>query len=149
MKTCTKCKVEQPLSDFYWSNRRDHYSNPCKACKKAYATRMKKENPRWHADRVRKSKYGITAEEWNDLFASQGFCCAICKTTEPCGKVGWHTDHDHITNRVRGILCLDCNVVVGKIENGWKVEIPAINQYLEFYSQQGGGLGAIQDRKAG
>ena len=61
-----------------------------------------------------KKKYGITPEEWENLFTSQGKKCAICYSKEPMGKYGWHTDHCHITNKVRGILCNHCNRTIHK-----------------------------------
>lgn len=63
-----------------------------------------------------KLRYGITPESWMALFESQGRCCAICKTTEPGSKRGWHTDHCHDTKKVRGILCLRCNVMLGHLK---------------------------------
>lgn len=136
MKICSKCKEEKPFSEFYKDKRKPdglHYS--CKQCKTDYDAKKKAENPRWHADRVRKSKYGISADAWNKLFAFQDFRCAICRRDTPIGKTGWHTDHDHNSGKVRGILCLDCNVVVGKIENGWPVIVPEIEEYLKHHSQ--------------
>jgi hypothetical protein len=61
--------------------------------------------------------YDMTTQEWESLFESQGRCCAICGATEPGTKHGWQTDHDHITNCVRGILCLGCNCALGNIKD--------------------------------
>ena len=61
-----------------------------------------------------KRKYGITLEDWEKLFTSQGKACAICYSKEPRSKQGWHTDHCHVTNRIRGILCNHCNRTIHK-----------------------------------
>lgn len=57
--------------------------------------------------------YGMTVEAWTVLFESQGKACALCRTGEPGGRRGWHTDHDHGTGLVRGILCHRCNTGLG------------------------------------
>jgi hypothetical protein len=61
-----------------------------------------------------KNQRGITAEECGAILASQGHRCAVCGTTEPGGKHGWHTDHIHAyatgdSAGVRGVLCHRCN----------------------------------------
>lgn len=71
-----------------------------------------------------KLNYGLTIDDWNALFQSQNFQCAICKATEPAGK-GWHTDHDHITGIVRGILCLSCNSGLGRFKDNPELLIEA------------------------
>lgn len=63
-------------------------------------------------DKVLKRLYGISLDSWNSILASQENRCAICKTTTPFGN-GWHTDHDHDTGKVRGILCHCCNTMLG------------------------------------
>lgn len=64
------------------------------------------------------ARYGMTAEEWLELLAGQGWCCPICDKT---GKgVKWNTDHEHVRGwdkmpakerrlYTRGILCAYCN----------------------------------------
>lgn len=51
------------------------------------------------------SHYGISLEEYYNLLKKQNFKCAICKDELTNDVV----DHDHITGRVRGILCKTCN----------------------------------------
>jgi hypothetical protein len=62
---------------------------------------------------ARKYKYGLTEEAWIALFESQECCCAICKSPSPGTKKDWATDHDHVTKKVRGILCHHCNLMIG------------------------------------
>ena len=55
---------------------------------------------------------GITLAEKEALFISQGSRC-VCGSLVAGGRWGWHTDHDHITGKVRGVLCQSCNVLLG------------------------------------
>jgi hypothetical protein len=65
----------------------------------------------------RLKKYGITPEEWDELFAAQGFACAACGSPTPGGQF-WHTDHKGPLpcrrSDIRGILCRPCNHAAGK-----------------------------------
>lgn len=74
-----------------------------------------KQNP----EAVRRTylrKYGLTLEDYDRLLLAQGGACAGCKGP-PRGRGernGWYqVDHDHITGRVRGLLCGPCNVALG------------------------------------
>lgn len=60
---------------------------------------------------LRLKKYGLTIDSYERLFASQSGRCACCETEKPEGR--WHVDHDHVTGRVRGIVCGKCNTGIG------------------------------------
>jgi hypothetical protein len=63
-------------------------------------------------------KYGLAEAEWHAMLAAQGGLCAICRTDTPGGRgERWHIDHDHATNRVRGLLCHNCNVGIGNFQD--------------------------------
>jgi hypothetical protein len=64
------------------------------------------------ANRQLQRKYGITLEDKKNLLASQGGKCAACRTPDP-GELGWCLDHDHETEKVRGVLCFACNLAIG------------------------------------
>jgi hypothetical protein len=59
-------------------------------------------------------RYGITTAQFDRIFALQGKCCAICHRKKPTGK-GWCIDHNHEIEFVRGILCSNCNFVLGLV----------------------------------
>jgi len=80
------------------------------ATRRAWAAR----NPQWGRNKHLKETYGVTLEQWEALFTAQGRCCAFCKTTEPNHRYGWATDHCHKSNKVRWILCHDCNLILGR-----------------------------------
>lgn len=58
-------------------------------------------------------RYRITPEQFDALLTSQGNCCAICRSPDPRHQRGWRVDHNHVTKKVRGILCNHCNVAIG------------------------------------
>src|SRR2546428_1228487 len=61
-----------------------------------------------------KDRYGITQEEFDELFEAQNGRCAICESSLHRPGEGSYAgksciDHCHKTNVVRGILCTSCN----------------------------------------
>lgn len=63
-------------------------------------------------------KYGVTREQWQEQFDKQGGRCAGClkefgdeRHNIPC------VDHDHETNRFRGLLCHSCNRSLGLLKD--------------------------------
>lgn len=57
-------------------------------------------------------KYGINLEEFNQKLANQLNGCAICKE-EFKSRDDAKVDHNHETGKVRDLLCLKCNFLVG------------------------------------
>lgn len=78
-----------------------------------------------------KRAYGMTPEAWDDLFISQGSKCALCMSLTAGGR-GWHVDHDHSTGAVRGIICRNCNLVLGHAKDNIDTLYAAI-RYLESF----------------
>jgi recombination endonuclease VII len=68
-----------------------------------------------------KDRYGLTLEAWKEMYAAQGGRCAICKRQNKKGVLV--VDHCHATKKVRGLLCLNCNLILGRLEDspGWFV----------------------------
>lgn len=58
--------------------------------------------------------YKITLADYDMMLAQQDNACKICSGTDPRdGGVFWHVDHCHKTGIVRGLLCGNCNRMIG------------------------------------
>jgi hypothetical protein len=51
--------------------------------------------------------------------------CAICGHA-PIGS--FHIDHDHVTGRVRGLLCRNCNLALGLFGD----DVPALTRAVTY-----------------
>ena len=84
-------------------------------------------------DRYRFYTYGLEPYDYQALFEAQNGLCAVCEqpSTRPLC-----VDHDHIVNRVRGLLCSGCNAGIGLLGDSVQGLIRAIN-YLESLPPEG------------
>jgi hypothetical protein len=116
-KVCKDCLKEKRLVDF--SRDRNVKKDGRKACCKA-------------CERIRKAAYtyGLSKEDYNNLFQKQKGCCAICGIHQSESKHRLHIDHDHNTGKVRGLLCGNCNTGIGNLRDSIDLLKKAIG-YLE------------------
>jgi prolyl oligopeptidase PreP (S9A serine peptidase family) len=75
--------------------------------------------------------YGITLEEYNQLFLEQKGKCAICGRHQSELKRTMSIDHDHETGKIRGLLCQKCNVGIGSLND----DIDLLNKGIQYLSQ--------------
>lgn len=61
--------------------------------------------------------FGITQEQYNEIFANQDGKCIICGKHQKELKMALAVDHDHSTNEVRGLLCGPCNRGLGMFKD--------------------------------
>lgn len=76
-------------------------------------------------------KRGLTQISYEVLLKKQNYVCAICKKPNTTKK-DWAIDHCHTTGQTRGILCLNCNMVLGHSKDDIQVLLNAI-EYLKEY----------------
>ena len=140
-KVCTICNKEKPLDGFYiFVYGRLGRETLCKECKKEYRRKNKKHFYDYYRNRDLKRKYGITYAEKIELAKLQNYQCGICHIeleddliNNP-GNVC--IDHSHNNNIIRGILCNNCNSVIGT--NHFSEDPHIIKnaiKYLENYNQ--------------
>ena len=112
------CKDEFDRKEFLTpKGNRQTYCRPCRAI--------------WFRRYRYLKKYGITVEQYDEMFAAQEGKCAICeREDEGRGREFLHIDHCHDTGRVRGLLCFFCNSGLGKFRDDPKLLLRAID-YLK------------------
>jgi hypothetical protein len=89
----------------------------CKKCAQAYWRSHRKTGDKAKEARLRYA-YGMNLSDYMELLDRQGGVCAICKNPETAqsawgGEQVLCVDHDHITGKVRGLLCTLCNKGLG------------------------------------
>lgn len=120
LKMCGKCLAMKAVEDFYknrWTKSGTTYK--CKECYDSYTKNYLKEHPNYNKAKHRSwslnKKYNITKEDYKNLLIEQDFKCAICGRNQQEFKKGLCVDHDHKTNKVRGLLCVNCNLALGSL----------------------------------
>lgn len=138
-KRCSRCKADKPLSAF--SPNKEGWGgvgHTCKPCislhsRQRYASdetfrnsrlsdcdRWKRANPSRVSAVKRRShlrnRYGLSEQDYADMFRSQRGRCAVCRQPENHPKRKLAVDHDHKTGKVRGLLCMTCNTLLGFLE---------------------------------
>jgi hypothetical protein len=108
LSPCAKCQDEPRAPSHAY----------CRSCRNGYQNEYRRRRYRSEPDYRRKSRaagrkalYGITEDEYAELWAQQGGVCAICLLDD--NKRELHVDHDHETGEVRGLLCANCNGALG------------------------------------
>lgn len=133
-KQCTGCSKTKPLTEFGVrkdrSKRTPGVLKPlarCKDCMKKVHLIHNTVNKEARRRAGIKYMYDITYEDYEKMEKNQLGLCAICKT-QPNGRL--YIDHDHTTNKVRGLLCQKCNSGLGMFKDNIQNLLNAIN-YLE------------------
>lgn len=65
-------------------------------------------------EQKRKLRYGLSRDDYRALWNAQGGRCPGCiRSLDDCRVV---VDHCHATGRIRALLCHECNVVLGLVD---------------------------------
>jgi hypothetical protein len=78
-----------------------------------------------------KHKYNITLDDYNKMLDEQSHSCKICNSHKDLFKKALCVDHCHSTGKIRGLLCDDCNVGLGKYKDQEELMIKAANYLRE------------------
>lgn len=142
LKCCFTCKEEKDISFFKKHTSGNTYESSCKKCRNRAQELRVKDKPK-HKIRKRrisyisklKSKYGINIEIYKTMLDNQQHKCMICNNFETqkdnLGNIQrLSVDHCHDTNKVRGLLCSNCNSGLGMFKDNSTLLFKAI-EYLK------------------
>jgi hypothetical protein len=90
---------------------------------------IRKINPQKNRDAVKKHKYSITSEQFEQMLKAQDYKCKICKIETGELSKALHIDHCHKSGNIRGLLCNKCNVLLGFARDDENILLNAI-EYL-------------------
>jgi hypothetical protein len=116
---CPGCRQAVEHRDFSRNSRQTSgFGSVCRACNRRSANEAY-----W------KRRHGLTRADVAALRAEQGDSCAICGAPEP-----EHLDHDHLTGRIRALLCQRCNQGLGLLRDDPSV-LRAAADYVEEHRE--------------
>lgn len=119
---CSQCGERKPRAEF-----RSRGSDPtvCAPCRKPYYREM------------RLREHRLTPEIYAAMVEAQNGVCSICKKP-PCGRGNrskLHIDHCHKTGVVRELLCSNCNLAIGLLDDD-PIIAQAVSIYLSRHCQE-------------
>lgn len=158
MKTCTKCKFSLPHDSFCKDkSNKDGLTSWCKICRNNHNKEWRENNrdkinelniknaqkrKEYYSDpdvklknrkAFIKKKFGIEYSEYEKLSEEQNNLCAICNNTENSSRNKYlAVDHDHLTGKIRGLLCTNCNRGIGLLKDS----IPVLQKAIEYLNKE-------------
>lgn len=132
LKWCSGCKIEQRTSAFASNrSRSDGLSAYCVPCHNAKSDE--------HLERGGGARnyhlvyrYGITALQYDEMFAKQCGLCDLCRE-----RKAEHVDHCHATRTVRALLCFNCNQGLGNFRDNETTMLAAAKHVVRHRGGQG------------
>lgn len=160
-KQCSRCQERKPLAGFYRNGYgQSHVCKDCtaesrrkyradnaekiSAQRKAAYRRDLERNRQLGRERYRRDPVrakianwrfmgiDISVERYHEMHRDQDGHCKICGRSEAENGKALAVDHDHSSGRVRGLLCDDCNIALGRFQDSPDVLRRAID-YLSTH----------------
>lgn len=138
---CPTCKEMKNLEGGFYRNKasRTGYSSHCVICMneagrsadgKAFKKKYYRRDKLIVRDRMLRTKFGISLDEYNRKLTDQNGICAICSGVNSDRSLA--VDHNHKTGQVRGLLCSRCNAAIGFLQEDTDRALKAID-YIRRY----------------
>ena len=117
---CIQCDEVKPITEYYKRKESNTYRKECKDCTIANGIAR---------------KYGVDCDWYIQKFEEQEGVCEICKQSYTSKrKKRLVIDHNHMTHKVRGLLCNNCNTGIGQLKENITTLENAI-KYLNKYNE--------------
>lgn len=127
MPTCRKCNLDLPVTTF--TVNKSYKSGKATICKPCSA-KWQKEYRKNNEFKYKASKFKTSQSTIETLFSKINYC-QICNQTDSRRKLS--IDHDHVTGKIRGLLCDACNKGLGLFKDN-KDLLENAKNYLESHN---------------
>lgn len=130
-RVCSRCKLYKDWAEYNKGNGARGFGSWCKGCQQEHHQATPAERRRELALARRLKRFNLTVDQYGRLNRRFDGCCWRCKKPEiakgPGGIVQrLSVDHDHgccpadrsCGRCIRGLLCVSCNFVLGRIDGG-------------------------------
>lgn len=131
---CSSCRETKKAEEFCFKKREGRYRSDCRSCETDEVRQYRKTERGKRLQRLSHVKrvYGLSEQEYDDLLVDCGNCCSICAISFK--EIVPRVDHDHVTGEIRGLLCDDCNVGLGRFKDDVE-NVRSALRYLETYKR--------------
>jgi len=105
-------------------------------CRARYE-KNKEKHKKIITDNLRKRRYNITPEQYQDMLLKQNNKCKACGNSENLikgKKYGLSVDHCHETGKIRALLCNGCNLAVGHLKESIEIAYKVF-EYIKWIKQ--------------
>jgi len=137
-RLCKVCNETLPIANFpfdhpdYDTGVEGHRRHHCQKCISASKPKATPEQQTNRKEKRLKDTYNISPKEYDDMLKSQGGKCKTCNV-DISGKTHANVDHCHVTKKVRGLLCPNCNKALGMVGDNTAI-LQSLIEYLQEHS---------------
>jgi len=78
-----------------------------------------------------KANYNISLEEYESILVAQDYKCKCCGIDSKYLKKHLSVDHDHKTGKVRGLLCSNCNLILGLVHDNPEILVTLASYLID------------------
>jgi hypothetical protein len=137
------CMLHGELNESQVYVSANHIWPQCLKCKKNANNKFQKRNPNRNTNILKKHYYvrnsnaKISKDDYEKMLEEQNNVCKLCKNPETVsnspkssGPNRLAIDHCHKTDKIRGLLCRSCNLMLGNAKDSIELLQEAID-YLQ------------------
>lgn len=114
--------------------QKEYRKNNVEKLKQYYYNRDTEKEKQYYKDNIintrnnfLKHKFGIDIKQYHQMYKDQDGNCLICGKPQSELKGKLCVDHDHITGKIRGLVCADCNHGLGNFKDTPRILQKAID----------------------
>ena len=123
---CHRCKIKAN-GDTYYSRNTEKVRRKTSEYQRNHPEMRNKKNLKHTL-----KKFNLTIDDYNKMFKEQDGRCGCCGKHQSELEKRLHIDHCHDTDKVRGLLCWECNASIGKLGDNLDGVLKAVS-YLEKF----------------